>query len=47
MQSAGRSGALDTRRHAFGDLGGRRGDEREAEVEFESALGEAGGLEER
>ena len=47
MQSAGRSGALDTRRHAFGCPGDRRGGEREAEAEFESPTGEAGGLEER
>ena len=38
IQSAGRSGALNTRRHAFG--GYWRGGERDAEVEFESASGE-------
>ena len=47
MQSAGRSGALDTGRHAFGGPGGWKGAKREAEAEFESPTGEAGGLEER
>ena len=40
MQSAGRSGALDTGRHASGDPGDRRGCERKAEAKFESALEE-------
>ena len=39
MQSAGRSGALNTRRHAFGGPGDWSGGEREAEVEFEFASG--------
>ena len=47
LQGAGRSGAFDTRRHAFGGPGDWRVGEREAEAEFESASGEARGLEER
>lgn len=46
MRSAGRSGALDARRHAFGGPGDLRGG-REAETEFEPASGRLGGLEER
>ena len=46
-RSAGRSGALDTRRHAFGGPGDWKGGKREAETEFESVSEEARGWKSR